>query len=197
MKKFTVVLCALVLCLSAAAFAGTTDIYAAIPLNFDKSNGTEVQGTAIGAGIMSSTLRRDGIFGITMALTGYYPMDISMKTDGVSYTATTSDMYSVPFGLDAMLGITLNPFKIGIFSFPITVGAHAKTDFYKIGQQFDLGAAGNVGLKISLGGFGVFVRTQISYDFYRFTLLDTGKTSSDSISVWGVQPQIGISFAGK
>ena len=197
MKKL---ICSIILvsmmCIGAGSvFAGSSDFYLSVPIMIDRTDGNELNTTAIGGGVKLSTAENDDAFGVAAGLTAYYPLAISWtKGSGIS-TTDVSALYSVPLGLDMLLGADINLLRLGFISFPLNVGVHSKVDFYEVGSQINLGLAATVGGQLNLGDLGIFARAQISYDFYCTQHIKDDGWNGGRLNQWGIQPQIGVSFS--
>lgn len=198
MKKFIVAILLVALVTTGISFAGSTDVFLSIPMTVDggKDGGPRnYSGTGLGPGVRYSTAGRDDAIGFNAGLTVFFPVAISFPEGGGVNTTKIDELYSFPLGLDFALGVDLNFLKLGFIEIPISVGAHSKLDFYKGGPLADFGVGVNTGVQLALGGFGVFARAQIAYDFYRVGYSDV--ISAGPLNQWSVQPQIGVSFRGK
>lgn len=184
------------MCIGAGnVFAGSSDFYLSVPIVIDRTGDGELNTTAIGGGVKLSTAENDDLLGGAVGLTVYYPLAVSWtKGAGVS-TTDVSALYSVPLGLDFLVGVDINALRLGVLSFPLNVGLHSKVDFYEAGAQINFGLAGTVGGQLNLGPLGIFARAQIAYDFYGTQRIKGEGWDGRRINQWGIQPQIGVSLS--
>ena len=179
-----------------SAFAGSSDFYLSVPIVIDRTDGNELNATAIGGGVKFSTAENDDAFGLAAGLTAYYPLAVSWTKDTGISTTDVSSLYSVPLGLDLLLGVDINLLRLGFIAFPLNLGLHSKVDFYEVGPQVNFGLAATVGGQLNLGDLGIFARAQISYDFYGTQHVDAaGGWKGGKRNQWGIQPQIGVNFS--
>lgn len=198
MKKFIVAILLVALVTTGISFAGSTDVFLSIPMSIDQFKGDNpghYSGTGLGPGVRYSTAGRDDAIGFNAGLTVFFPIAVSFSQENGINTTKVDELYSFPVGLDFALGVDLNFLKFGFIEIPISVGAHSKLDFYKDGPLADFGVGVNTGIQLALGGFGVFARAQVAYDFYRVGYSDV--INVGKLNQWSVQPQIGVSFRGK
>ena len=133
--------------------------------------------------------------GGAVGLTVYYPLAVSWEKESGISTTDVSDLYSVPLGLDLLVGVDINLLRLGFIAFPLNVGVHSKVDFYEAGAQINFGLAGTVGGQLNLGPLGIFARAQIAYDFYGTQHIKGEGWNGGRVNQWGVQPQIGVSLS--
>ena len=184
------------LCVGAGSvFAGSSDFYLSVPIVIDRTDGNELNTTAIGGGVKLSTAENDDAFGVAVGLTAYYPLAVSWKKGAGISTTDVSDLYSVPLGLDLLVGVDINLLRLGFIAFPLNLGVHSKVDFYEAGAQINFGLAGTVGGQLNLGPLGIFARAQIAYDFYGTQHVKDEGWNGGRVNQWGVQPQIGVSLS--
>lgn len=197
MKKLisSIVLVAMMCVGAGSVFAGSSDFYLSVPIVIDRTDGNELNTTAIGGGVKLSTADNNDLLGVAGGLTVYYPLAVSWNKGAGISTTDVSDLYSVPLGLDLLVGVDVNLLKLGFIAFPFNLGIHSKIDFYEAGTQVNFGLAGTVGGQLNLGPLGIFARAQISYDFYGTRHVKDDGWKGDKLNQWGVQPQIGVSLS--
>lgn len=173
--------------------AESLDVYMAVPIVIDRTDGNDLNVTAIGGGLKFSTIDEDDWFGLGAGLVAYCPLAVSWTQGTGLSTKSVGDVYSAPVGLDLLLGLDINRFWWGFLSFPLSLGFHSKVDFYEPGTQINFGIAGSVGVQLNMGDLGFFVRGQVSYDFGSTQYLKaSGDWHGSLINQWGIQPQIGV-----
>lgn len=198
MKKLarTILFTIVMMAATGGLYAETVDVYVAVPIIIDRTDGKDFNATAIGGGVKFSTAEHDDKFGLAAALTAYYPLAVSWTQGSGVSTSSVSDVYSVPLGLDLQLGVDINTLRLAFLTFPLGIGFHSKVDFYEPGPQINFGIVGSVGAKLNLGEFGIFARALVSYDFYGTQYVKANsKWDGGVMNHWGIQPQIGVSFS--
>ncbi|MBO7174611.1 MAG: hypothetical protein J6V57_02555 [Spirochaetaceae bacterium] len=190
------ILLVLLMCLCTSnLFAGSTDFYLSVPIVVDRTDGEKLDTTAIGGGVKFSSAENDDELGIALGITAYYPLAVSFTEGSGISTTDVSELYSVPLGLDFLVGADINILRLGFLSFPLNVGVHSKVDFYEAGPKLNMGLAGTVGGQLNLGPLGLFARAQISYDFYGTQYIKGEGWNGGKMNHWGIQPQIGVNFS--
>ncbi|WP_062428825.1 hypothetical protein [Treponema endosymbiont of Eucomonympha sp.] len=176
--------------------AAIAEFFVAAPIVSETAQGGELTRVVLlgyGAGTLS--LGEDGGLGFTVSGTVWYPAGTARSRADAAPDSITAP-YLFPFGMSVSLGYSVEALVLAAVSFPAALTLHSSSALHADEATSDIGIASTFGVQVPLRECSLFARAEFFWDVYKIALRYDGFSLSRTYTnIYGVTPQIGVSYA--